>query len=299
MDGSSSYRFFNRGPSPAARWVFFTVLSVALLFVDAHNQYLERVRMVLAVIIYPLQRLAGMPGAALRDMAQFLSSQATLVRENAELREQRRNQAADLMQLQALQAENRHLRQLLELREQRPWPMVLAEIVHLDRDVFRRRLMLDKGSLAGLQEGQVVIDDRGVVGQVTRVYPFMSEVTQVTDKDHPVPVQLLRNGLRAVVFGAGNVSDLVLRYMPVSADIVEGDVLVTSGIDGTYPPNIPVAVVKRIERDPAYPFARIVCAPLAGVDQHRQLLVITAPAGQFSEHVMAAASAVPEVSPAP
>jgi rod shape-determining protein MreC len=119
------------------------------------------------------------------------------------------------------------------------------------------------------------VDDTGVVGQVTRVYPWLSEVTLVTDKDHAVPIQILRSGLRAVVFGSGDISEMSLRYMPISSDIVEGDILVTSGIDGTYPPNLPVAKVLKIERDPAYPFARIICAPLAGVDRHRALMIIT------------------------
>ena len=104
---------------------------------------------------------------------------------------------------------------------------------------------------------------------------MLNEVTLITDKDHAVPVQVLRNGLRAIVFGSGDLSELSLRYMPLSSDIQEGDTLVTSGIDGTYPPGLPVAKVSHIERDPAYPFARIRCTPIAGVDQHRQLLILT------------------------
>jgi rod shape-determining protein MreC len=121
----------------------------------------------------------------------------------------------------------------------------------------------------------VVMDETGIIGQITRVYPWMSEVTLITDKDHAVPIQVLRTGLRAVVFGSGDISSLSLRYMPISSDLQVGDVLVTSGIDGTYPPGLPVAKVTQIERDPAYPFARILCAPLAGVDQQRQLMIIS------------------------
>jgi rod shape-determining protein MreC len=120
-----------------------------------------------------------------------------------------------------------------------------------------------------------VIDDSGIVGQVTRVYPWTSEVTLITDKNHSVPVQVLRNGLRTVVFGSGDTSELALRYMPVSSDIQNGDVLVTSGIDGTYPPGLPVARVIHVERDPAYPFARILCSPIAGVEKRRQLLILS------------------------
>jgi rod shape-determining protein MreC len=120
------------------------------------------------------------------------------------------------------------------------------------------------------------MDDMGIVGQVTRVYPWLSEVTLITEKDHAVPVQVLRNGLRSVAFGAGNLSQLSLRYMAVSGDIKKGDVLVTSGIDGLYPPGIPVASVEKVVHDAAYPFAQVVCLPLGGVDRHRHLLVLSA-----------------------
>jgi rod shape-determining protein MreC len=121
----------------------------------------------------------------------------------------------------------------------------------------------------------VAMDSTGIVGQVTRVFPWLSEITLITDKDHAVPIQILRTGLRAVVFGSGDISNLSLRYMPISSDILPGDVLVTSGLDGTYPPGLPVAKVVKIERDAAYPFARISCVPIAGVDQQRQLLIVS------------------------
>jgi rod shape-determining protein MreC len=124
------------------------------------------------------------------------------------------------------------------------------------------------------------MDDVGIVGQVTRVYPWLSEVTLITEKDHAVPIQVMRNGLRAIVFGSGDTSRLSLRYMPVSADVQVDDILVTSGIDGTYPPGIPVAKVINVERDPAYPFASVICLPLAGVDNHRHLLVLSDTPGQ-------------------
>ena len=153
--------------------------------------------------------------------------------------------------------------------------MQMAEIVYLERDIFKRKVYVDKGSQKNVIAGQVVMDDTGLVGQVTRVYPWLSEVTLITDKDHAVPIQVLRTGLRAVVFGSGNISNLELRYLPISSDIQVGDVLVTSGIDGIYPSNLPVAKVIQIERDPAYPFAKILCIPLAGVDQQRQLMIIS------------------------
>lgn len=275
MDDTRTLRFFNRGPSPAARLVFFSVLSLLLLFIDARYQYLESTRRVLAVMIYPFQRLTAMPGEAMGRIAIYFETQTHLLNENARLRQQHDMDAAQLAQLRAIEADNTQLRTLQGLQQRVDYPMQMAEIVYVERDIFKRKLIVDKGAQANVQPGQVVVDDNGVVGQVTRVYPWLSEVTLVTDKDHAVPIQNLRNGLRAVVFGSGDSSEMSLRYMPVSADIVEGDVLVTSGIDGIYPPNLPVAKVLKVERDPAYPFARITCAPLAGVDRHRALLIVS------------------------
>jgi len=275
LDDTRTLRFFNRGPSPVARLVFFCVLSLLLLFVDSRYQYLESSRKVLAVVIYPFQRLTALPGEVVGRIAVYFETQSKLQDDNAQLRLQHDVDAAQLAQLSAIQAENAQLRTLHELEQRVDYPMQMAEIVYVERDIFKRKLFVNKGSQANVLAGQVVLDDNGVVGQVTRVYPWLSEVTLVTDKDHAVPIQFVRNGLRAVVFGSGDISEMALRYMPVSSDIVVGDVLVTSGIDGTYPPNLPVAKVIKIERDPAYPFARITCAPLSGVDRHRALLIVS------------------------
>jgi rod shape-determining protein MreC len=275
LDDTRTLRFFNRGPSPVARLVFFCLLSLLLLFVDARYQYLESARKVLAVMIYPFQRLTELPGEAVGRIAVYFETQNQLLTDNAKLHQQHDADAAQLAQLGAIQAEDAQMRALQELKQRVDYPMQMAEIAYVERDIFKRKLFVDKGSQANVMAGQVVLDDNGVVGQVTRVYPWLSEVTLVTDKDHAVPIQILRNGLRAVVFGSGDISEMSLRYMPVSSDIVEGDVLVTSGIDGTYPPNLPVAKVLKIERDPAYPFARITCTPLAGVDRRRALLIFS------------------------
>lgn len=283
MDDTRTLRFFNRGPSPVARLVFFCALSLLLLFVDTRYQYLESTRKVLAVMIYPFQRLTALPGEIVGKVSVYFGTQERLLTENAQLRQQHDADAALLTQMQGVQAENAQLRTLMELKERVDYPMQTAEIVYIERDIFKRKLFIDKGAQANVQAGQVVVDDSGVVGQVTRTYPWLSEVTLVTDKDHSVPIQNLRSGLRAVIFGSGDINEMALRYMPVSADIVEGDVLVTSGIDGTYPPDLPVAKVTKVERDPAYPFARITCAPMAGVDRHRTLMIV-APLQQLPEH---------------
>lgn len=279
MDSTQTFRFFNRGPSPIARLLFFALLSLLLLFIDARYKHLESLRNILALPIQPLQRLATSlttePGILWDQLSSYLDGQGNLTRENEQLRQQQAGYATQLLQLQVLQAENTQLRKLFDVSQHADFPMQMAEIVYLERDIFKRKVYVDKGSQKNVVAGQVVMDEIGVIGQVTRVYPWLSEVTLITDKDHAVPIQVLRTGLRAVVFGSGNISNLALRYMPISSDIQIGDVLVTSGIDGTYPPGLPVAKVIQIERDPAYPFAQILCSPLAGVDQQRQLMIIS------------------------
>lgn len=275
MDSTQSFRFFNRGPSPVARLVFFAALSLLLLFIDARYRYLETTRSALSVLVSPVQRLATMPGVLWQQAGDFFVTQRGLVKENDTLRQQHQGDAAQLAQLQALQLENQQLRNLAALPQRAAFTTQIAEVIYAERDVFKRKVLINKGADASLQPGQVVMDDSGIVGQITRVYPWLSEVTLVTEKDHAVPVQVLRNGLRTVVFGAGDTSQLSLRYMPVSSDIQNGDVLVTSGIDGIYPQGIPVAKVDKIERDAAYPFARITCLPVAGVDKHRHLLILS------------------------
>jgi len=279
MDSTQSFRFFNRGPSAAVRLIFFALLSLMLLFIDARYKHLESIRTVLALPIQPLQRLATnlttQPGIWWDQLNAYIDSQGNLARENMQLRQDHTAYATQLLQLEVLQAENAHLRQLFDVSEHAGFPMQMAEIVYVERDIFKRKVFVDKGSQKNVVAGQVVMDEIGVIGQVTRVYPWLSEVTLITDKDHAVPIQVLRTGLRAVVFGSGDISSLTLRYMPISSDIQVDDVLVTSGIDGTYPPGLPVAKITQIERDPAYPFARILCTPLAGVDQQRQLMIIS------------------------
>lgn len=275
MDNSQSFQFFNRGPSPAVRLVFFSVLSLLLLFVDARYRYLESTRSALSVLVSPVQKLATMPGALWHQAGEFFVTQHSLLEENGMLHRQHEGDAARLSQLQALQLENRQLRTLLDLPQRSEFSAIAAEIVYAERDVFKRKVLVDKGADAKVQPGQVVMDDQGIVGQVTRVYPWMSEVTLITEKDHAVPVQVQRNGLRTIVFGAGDTSTLSLRYMPISSDIQNGDLLVTSGIDGLYPQGIPVAKVVKIERDAAYPFARVSCLPVGGVDRYRHLLILS------------------------
>jgi rod shape-determining protein MreC len=207
-------------------------------------------------------------------VANYFSSTAALQEENAALKTKQLAAAPELLRLETLQEENNQLRRLLEAQERLPSKSVFAEILYAGRDPFSRKVIIDKGSQNSIRAGQPVIDDVGVIGQVTRVYPLMSEVTLLSDKDQAIPLQVLRNGLRAVAYGGAEGDMLDLRFMAANADIRNGDTLVTSGIDGTYPPGLPVATVARIERDAAYAFAKITLTPTAGTDRYRQVLVL-------------------------
>jgi rod shape-determining protein MreC len=267
--------FFNRGPAPLVRLTFYISLALLLMVLDARFHYAESVRQVLALAAYPIQRVAMAPVDLIHDAANYFGSTAALQEENAAIKTKQLRVAPELLQLESLKEENNQLRRLLEAQERTPLISVFAEILYAGRDPFSRKVVIDKGSHSGIQPGQPVIDDIGVLGQVTRVYPLMSEVTLLSDKDQAIPLQVLRNGLRAVAYGGAEGGMLDLRFMAANADIRNGDALVTSGIDGTYPPGLPVATVARIERDAAYAFAKISLTPTAGTDRYRQVLVLS------------------------
>ena len=266
--------FFNRGPAPLVRLAFFASLSLALLVLDARFRYTEGLRSVIALAVYPLQTLATLPAILGERMAGYFASQAQLREENAELRAKVLDTSQAAQRFEAAQAEASQLRRLIGAAERLPVKSTPAEILYNGRDPYSRKVVIDKGSQNGVRAGSPVVDDAGVIGQVTRAHALAAEVTLLTDKDQAIPVQVVRNGLRAVAFGAGASGMLELRFMASNAEIQNGDRLVTSGIDGTYPPGIPVATVARIERDAAYAFARIVCQPASGVERGRYVLVI-------------------------
>ncbi|MFH1603289.1 MAG: rod shape-determining protein MreC [Pseudomonadota bacterium] len=270
--------FFNRGPAPLVRVTFFVSLAILLIVLDARFRYTENVRQVVALAAYPLQRIAMAPVDLFHGVANYFGGIAALREENIALKTKQLRAAPELLQLQALKEENKQLRRLLAAQERLPAKAVFAEILYAERDPFSHKVVIDRGSQNGIQPGQPVIDDVGVIGQVTRVYVLMSEVTLLSDKNQAIPLQVLRNGLRAIAYGGAEGGMLELRFMAANADIRNGDALVTSGIDGIYPPGLPVATVTRIERDSAYAFAKIYLTPTAGTDRYRQVLVLSAEA---------------------
>jgi rod shape-determining protein MreC len=262
------------------------LLSLVLLFADARFRYMEDMRSVVGAILYPLQELADVPASIGSRVGQYFVLQSTLQRDNATLTQEAFVNAGLLQKQQSLIAENENLRELLALRPRFEPSAQVAEILYRARDPFVRQIVVDKGATDGVKAGAPVIDASGLVGQVHRVYPWASEVALISDREQAIPVQVVRNGLRAVIFGLGYDGALEVRFMPVNADIEKGDLLVTSGIGGVYPSGLPVAFVDIIERNAAYAFARITCRPASGVGSHRQVMML-ASADSYPERPVA------------
>lgn len=272
--------FFVRGPSPFARLVFFAALSLTMMATDSRLHYLTEVRQGLVALLHPLELLAQLPSNLYHDADEYLTTHHTLLKHNRQLTAQAIEQDALLQRFQALQAENDNLRSLLGAAQASSQPAKMAEIVHMGRDPFTHKVIVNLGAEQEIVAGQAVVDAAGVIGQVTRVYPFTSEVTLITDKDLAIPIQIERNSLRAIAFGHGRSNTIDLPYLPANVDIRKGDRLVTSGIDGVYPPGLAVAEVVTIEHNPDSPFAHIVCKPIAGIENHRQVLLLNLPVAQ-------------------
>ena len=269
--------FFHRGPSPLARLTFFALLAIATMIADHRFGALEAVRLSLSVLVAPLQGLAAAPGAALSRVADYFASQDRLLRDNEALQAKLLEYSAAAQQSKLLAAEQQQFLAMTPPRSRFGAEGVIAEVLTYGRNPFVRKLVLDKGLTHGIKAGMPVIDADGVVGQVTAVGTFTSEVTLLTEKDQSVPVMLVRNGLRAIAVGSGKGGSIDVPFMPVSADIQNGDLFVTSGIDGTYPAGLVVARVAAVEKNAAYVFARITALPAAGVDHHRFVRILTSP----------------------
>ena len=267
--------FFKRGPAPLVRLFFFASLSLALLVLDARFRYADGLRSVLALAAYPLQRAATAPIDFLRTVGDYFSTQAQLFEDNATLRAKNLALSQAAQRYETAEAEAAQLRRLIGAAEKLEVKSTPAEILYAGRDPYSHKIFINLGERQGVKPGSPVADEAGVLGQVTRVHPLLSEVTLITDQDHVVPVQVVRNGLRAIAFGGGPSGMLELRFTAGNAEIQNGDRLVTSGIDGIYPAGLPVATVVRIERDAEHSFARVICRPAAGVDRGRFVLVLS------------------------
>jgi rod shape-determining protein MreC len=266
--------FFKQGPSANVRLALFAILALALLVFDARTQSLAALRQGIGTVLYPLQRALLVPRDTLSAGFDYVGDINRLRTENAELRRLEAANARQLLEVEHLAQENHQLRELMGARDRAPVRSQVAEVLYDTRDPFARRIVLDKGLQQGIVNGQPVIDSTGVVGQVTRVFPLSSELTLLTDRHIAIPVQVQRNGLRAIASGSGQGGRMELRYLSVNADLKEGDLVVTSGLDSVYPPGLPVGKVLSVDRSGAGNFARILVEPVAKVDNGRVMLVL-------------------------
>jgi len=265
---------FNQGVSARARLAFFSFLAVLLIVIDARVNALDTIRIGVGVMLYPLQRMLLWPRDALEQAGRYITTVGSLTHENERLRVAATERAVLLLQEEQLRNENARLRQLQGLRGRISAHTQVVQVLYEPRDRFTHKLVVDRGSSDGVRAGNPVIDEQGVVGQVTRVFPMVSEVTVLTEKDQAIPVQVARNGLRSVAFGGSEPGTLELRFLAANADVSSGDAVVTSGLDGLYPPGIPVGTIARVERDVKDQFARVVLNPTAGVDSNSVLVVL-------------------------
>ena len=263
---------FKRGPAPVARLFAFVAICLVLLVADLRFRYLEVVRNAMSVVTYPLQMAAATPADFVRNASRYFATLIEVQIENADLRRQQLASGERLLRFELLEQENAQLRALLDMSRRVEVKSIAADILYNAPDPFARKVILDRGTQQGVEPGLAVVDAKGVVGQVTRVHPVQSEVTLLTDRTQSIPVSVVRNGVRGVLFGTGR-GRLEMRFVLADADIREGDQLVTSGLDGVFVPGLPVAVIMAVDRE-TDAFARIEAQPLAAVETSVQVLVI-------------------------
>lgn len=268
---------FKHGPSPLSRLTLYSALALFLMVADARFHVAEPLRKAVATVLYPLQWLMLQPVELAGKGAQYFQSLQAAQQAADEASKKMAQMSVRAGEADQLLRENAELRRLLALRERLDTPAQAAQVLYDTADPYTRRIMVDRGQLAGVEPGSPVVDAAGVLGQVTRVYPMLSEVTLLIDRDQAIPVLNLRTGARSVAYGdplAGPGGGMELRFTPANADVQEGDLLTTSGVDGLYPAGLPVARVLRVERRADSAFARIYCAPLAQVHGARHVMVL-------------------------
>ena len=244
------------------------------MVLDHRQHHLEALRSALVVVTYPLQRLAQFPVAASEWLTEAFASRTRLQRAADDLHEQNLLLRARLQKLEALEAENLQLRNLLDSSIKVGERVLIGELIDMDLDPYTQRVTINKGSTSGVYEGQPVLDADAVMGQVVQVTPFSAQVLLVTDPSHAIPIQVQRNGLRSIAVGTGRTNQLELPYLPINADIREGDVLITSGLGGTFPAGYPVATVQAVSRRAGEAFPYVLAAPRAHLDRAREVLLV-------------------------
>ncbi len=270
--------FFRQGPSALSKLAVCSALALFLMVADSRFKVMQPLRVVLATVLYPAQWLALRPVLAYQEANHYFSSLSAAKAAQDEVAKKHYLQSQRANQVEQLALENQRLRKLLGLRERLQSNAIAAQVIYDAADPYSRKVIIDKGLADKVGLGAPILDEFGVLGQVTRVYPLVSEVTLITDRDHAIPVLNTRTGARGVAYGDASLhaDAMELRFMAANADVAAGDLLTTSGVDGVYPPGLPVARVEKVERRVDAVFARIYCVPLALVSGSGHVMVLDA-----------------------
>jgi rod shape-determining protein MreC len=275
------------------RCVLYSLFALALIIVDKRYDHLGKIRRVLSIVAYPVQIAVASPFQGWDWFRESVSSRGALRADKTKLESELRLAQFRLQRYEALEAESQRLRALRDNTVGVTDRFIIGNVMDVDLDAFRERVLVDRGAQDGVFVGQAVLDAGGVFGQVARVGQLTAEVILLSDATHAVPVQVNRNGLRTIAVGTSDMSRLKLPYLPTSADVIVGDLLVTSGLGGGFPAGYPVGTVAEVKRDPAQSLADVEVKPAAALDRSRELMFVW-----LKPQSAARAAAAPPGSPA-
>ena len=272
--GRTSPGFGRSGFSMGARFLLLAIACIALMLLDRRQQHLVRVRQALDVVVYPVRVAVDLPSNTWHSLRDTFAARDALIEENLEFRRERLETEARLQRLEALESENARLRALLDSTARVGSRALVAEILDVALEPYHQRFELNRGLVDGVYLGQALIDAQGVVGQIVRVGPLTSEALLITDADHAVPVSVSRNGLRTIAAGTGDSGRLRLLYVTNNADIVVGDLLISSGLGGVFPAGYPVGRVTEVTLRPEQGFAEVLAESASSLDRDREVLLL-------------------------
>jgi rod shape-determining protein MreC len=254
--------------------IVFVLLSIVLMTVDHRQNHLESLRSILSTLVYPIQYVVNLPVATTHWLSDSLVTRKKLLEKNDRLNVEHLRLNSRLQRFAILEEENKRLRELLESSIELRERVLVAELIEVDLEPFRQQIVINKGRNHGVYDGQPIVDASGIMGQIIHVGPFSSTVLLITDTTHALPVQLNRNGLRAIAVGTGHDSILALEHLPINADMREGDLIISSGLGHRFPRGYPVGTISEIELVPGEPFAKVSVLPSANLGKSREVLLV-------------------------
>ncbi|NNJ95354.1 MAG: rod shape-determining protein MreC [Halobacteria archaeon] len=274
LEGCPIKLIFTQGPSITTRLFVFVALSTVLMVMDHKYDNLASLRAGLSLIVYPLQQIIELPGTVSDWFGESLATRRRLQEENDSLHTQQLMQKVQMQKLAALESENIRLRELLDSSFEVGEKVLIAELMSVNLDPYKHQIVVNKGELHDIYPGQPLLDAKGVMGQIVHAGPYTSTAVLITDTSHAIPVQVNRTGLRTIALGSGTINRLDLPYIPNNADIRPGDLLITSGLGGRFPPGYPVATVQGVQHDPGQSFSQVVATPMAELNRSREVLLV-------------------------